>query len=56
MIEWIQDNIAQYGLTTIAFVGLAVLFFAKRVVKLAILFSLLAATFGAGFLVAASQA
>ncbi len=55
-MDWIQDNLAQYSLTTIGLAGLAALFVAKKVVKLAIFFGILAAVFGAGFLAAAGRA
>ena len=51
--EWISENMAGYSITTIAMVGLAALFFFKKVIKLAVIFGLLAAAFGAGFLYAA---
>ena len=56
MIDLIKDNIAQYSITTIALVGLAALFFFKKVIKLAIFFGILAAVFAAGFLIAANRA
>ena len=55
VIDWIKDNIAQYGLTTIALGGLAALFFVKKLIKAAIFFAILAAVFAAGFLLAASR-
>ena len=53
MKEWISENLAGYSLTTIAMVGLAALFFFKKVIKLAIFFGLLAAALGLGFVYAA---
>lgn len=55
MIDWIKENLAQYSLTTIAIVGLAALFFFKKLIKLAVFFAILAAVFGLGFLAAANS-
>ncbi|MFW2380152.1 MAG: hypothetical protein ACN4GZ_00225 [Acidimicrobiales bacterium] len=55
MVDWIKENLAQYSLTTIALVGLAALFFFKKVIKLAVFFGILAAVFAAGFLIAANR-
>jgi hypothetical protein len=55
VIDWIKENLAEYSVTTIALVGLAALFFFKKVIKLAIFFGILAAVFAAGFLIAANR-